>query len=287
MFHWQLQDFQTGDKIEAPWDSTVSSSTYARKNRAFSPRAFRPPPGMRSIAQLVSTIGPTWGDYVAMLDNEAAYLGNLGDNVTDVSQLWQFAIMQADGLSPMPVLSDATDISVPSAGLALEFTREYANSITSRNTFGPLGYGWTDNWQYSLAVASDGTVTVTMPSGQERVFQPDSRYTDSTSPSPATPAPWQPSPAARPAARQLPLAGSRRHRRVFNSNGTLDYIQDTQGNRITAGYTGGRLTSLTSSSGGSLTIALQRGGLISSVTSSAGQTVAYGYDATQSAISRP
>ena len=35
----------------------------------------------------------------------------------------------------------------------------------------------------------------------------------------------------------------------YNPNGTLNYIQDTNGNRITAGYTGGQLTSLTASSG--------------------------------------
>ncbi len=38
----------------------------------------------------------------------------------------------------------------------------------ARDTIGPLGYGWSEDWQYSLSVASDGTVTVTMPSGEQR-----------------------------------------------------------------------------------------------------------------------
>ena len=66
------------------------------------------PPGISSqawsaiFAGLQSEIGPTIGDYVTMLDNEATYLGQLGENVTDVSQLWSLAVMQADGLTPDP-----------------------------------------------------------------------------------------------------------------------------------------------------------------------------------------
>ena len=66
----------------------------------------------------------------------------------------------------------------------------------------------------------------------------------------------------------------------YNANGTLNYIQDTNGNRITAGYTGGRLTSLTASSGQSITIAYNAAGLISTVTDSQGRVTTYTYDAT-------
>ena len=41
---------------------------------------------------------------------------------------------------------------------------------------------------------------------------------------------------------------------VFRTDGTLDYIQDTNGNRITAGYTGTLQTSLTQSNGSSFTL---------------------------------
>ena len=37
-----------------------------------------------------------------LLDNEASYLGQLGEDVTDVNQLWGFAVQQADNcLSPV------------------------------------------------------------------------------------------------------------------------------------------------------------------------------------------
>ena len=41
----------------------------------------------------------------------------------------------------------------------------------------------------------------------------------------------------------------------FNASGAIDFTEDTNGNRTTAGYTSGRLASLTHSSGASLTFA--------------------------------
>ena len=78
----------------------------------------------------------------------------------------------------MPVLDSETDISVPPRDWPSISVARPPTAGRSRNTTGPLGYGWTDNWEYSLAVDSSGTVTVTMPSGQERIFQPDTRYAD-------------------------------------------------------------------------------------------------------------
>ena len=39
----------------------------------------------RVVADLVDQIGPTWGDYIDMLSDNAAYLGRLGLHVIDVS----------------------------------------------------------------------------------------------------------------------------------------------------------------------------------------------------------
>src|SRR5206468_47400 len=68
----------------------------------------------------------------------------------------------------------------------------------------------------------------------------------------------------------------------FNPNptGTLKYVQDTNGNRITAGYTSGRLSSLTASSGPSITIGYNGAGLIGTVSDSQGRSTTYTYDAT-------
>ena len=67
---------------------------------------------------------------------------------------------------------------------------------------------------------------------------------------------------------------------AYNPDGTLNYVQDTNGDRITAGYTDGLLTSLTDSSGQFLTLAYNAAGLVSSVTDSDGRTTTYSYDPT-------
>ncbi len=208
------------------------------------------------------------------MDDNATYLGRLGEDVTDVTSLWQFEIEQAEGLSPVGTLASQADISVPSAGDLLDFTRQFANSLLTRNTLGPFGYGWTDNWQYSLAVGSDGTVTVTMPSGQERVFQPDSRSAAYFS------QPGDHGTLIREVNGSFLLEEADGTTEAFNGNSTLDYIQDQNGNRVTAGYSDGQLVSLSSTSGESLAIGYNAGGTIQSVTSSDGRAVDYTYDST-------
>ena len=77
---------------------------------------------------LTSQLGDTWGGYVQLLDNEASYLGELGEDITDVSLLWNFAVQQADNsLSPVgPDLASATDDSVVIPGsLSLSLSRGF------------------------------------------------------------------------------------------------------------------------------------------------------------------
>ncbi len=127
-------------------------------------------------------------------------------------------------------------------------------------------------------MATDGTVTVTMPGGVERVFQPDSRGFDYFS---------QPGDYGVLAhnGSGYTLRESNGQIEFFNGDGTLGYIQDINGNRITAGYDpSGQLTSLTSYSATSLIVPVSSlniaysSGLIQSVTSSDGRTVNYTYD---------
>ncbi|MDE2508030.1 MAG: RHS repeat protein, partial [Planctomycetota bacterium] len=269
-FQFNLQVYTQKDQATVDWGGLASSLQPAGLSSAAWGAVY---------AGLTADLGNTWGDYVRMLDNNARYLGKLGENVNDVAQLWQFAILQADGLSPAPVLSSSTDLSVPSAGIPLDFTRTFGASVVARNLSGPFGYGWTDNWQYSLTSAADGTVTVIMPSGLTRVFQPDSRGTDYFDQAGDH---GVLSLLADGTYQLLETNGTIEH---FNANGTLDYVQDANGNRVTAGYTSGQLTSLTSSSGGSIAIGYNSAGLISTLTSSDGRVVQYSYDAANQHLS--
>src|ERR1017187_8916880 len=122
-----------------------------------------------------NSVGSTWGSYVTMLDNNSAYLGRLGLNVADISKLLAFQFMQDDGLCPLRTLASSVDVSVPAPGLPLTFSRSFGEPISQRYAMGPMGRGWSHNWQYSLTQGSDGTITIFGPGGSQRIFQPDTR----------------------------------------------------------------------------------------------------------------
>jgi RHS repeat-associated protein len=67
---------------------------------------------------------------------------------------------------------------------------------------------------------------------------------------------------------------------AFNPDGSLNYLQDTNGNRVTAGYnSSGDLTSLLASNGSALTLTYNSQGLITSITDPSRQATQYIYDA--------
>ena len=215
-------------------------------------------------------IGTTWGNYVTTLDNNAFYLGQLGLNVQDVSKLLAFQFIQADGLCPLQTLASSVDATVPAPGLPLIFSRSYGERISQRYALGPLGRGWTHNWQYSLQTNGDGTITIVGPGGSQRVFQPDKRggYFNQAGDYGTI------APAGGGAYTLTEKSGLLYY---YQANGSLGYVQDLNNNRITLGYTGGVLTSLTHSSGQSLTLAYS-GGLIQSVADSTGRATTFTYD---------
>ena len=204
-------------------------------------------------------VGTTWGGYVTMLDDILAYLGRLGLNVQDVSKLLAFQFMQADGLCPLQTLASSVDASVPAPGLPLVFSRSFGERISQRYAWGPLGRGWSHNWQYSLQQASDGTVTVTGPGGSQRVFQPDRRggYFNQAGDYGTI------APAGGGAYTLTEKSGLLYY---YQPSGSLGYVQDLNNNRITLGYTGGLLTGLTHSSGQNIQLGYNSAGLVQTVT---------------------
>jgi RHS repeat-associated protein len=225
-------------------------------------------------ASFTAQVGMTWGDYVRMLDDNASYLGRLGDRVEDVGQLLSFEFMQADGLSPLRSLAGSTDASVPAPGLPLAFTRSFAEPISQRFALGSLGRGWSHNWQYSLQQAADGTVTVLGPGGSRRTFQPDSRNSNNYFSQPGDHAALTPLGGG-----VFTLQEKSGLLYAFQSDGKVNYVQDLNGNRITASYSGNQLAQLTHSSGQYLQLAYNGAGRIQSVTDQLGRQTLFGYDA--------
>ena len=170
----------------------------------------------------------------------------------------------------------AVDDSVAIPGtLSLSITRGFALPIDGRDAMGPFGLGWSTPWQTTAIVAKDGTVTIVGAGDSQRVFQPDTRAAGTYF--------SQPGDTGRLTADGhggYLLTEADGTATDYNANGTLNDIQDTNGNRITAGYTSGKLTSLTASSGQSIDLAYNAAGLIASITDSLGRTTTYTYDAT-------
>jgi RHS repeat-associated protein len=216
-------------------------------------------------------VGATWGDYVSALNDNAAYLGRLGIRIADVSQLLAFKITQADGLSVIRSIASFTDASTPTPGLRLSFERIFPQSISRRYDLGVLGRGWSHNWDMTRSVAADGTVTVTGPAGTRRTFQPDSRggYFAQTGDHGVLEA---------LAGNIFKLTESRGLVRQFRADGKLDYVQDPNANRITCGYSGNQLVSLSHFSGQSLQLTYNGAGRIATITDPAGRQTILSYD---------
>jgi RHS repeat-associated protein len=227
------------------------------------------------FANLAAQTGTTWGNLVQTLDENASYLGQLGQDVTGLADLFGFEIAQANGIA-QSALAAAEDISVPVPGLPLAIDRTISSTLSGHYVFGPFGYGWVlgGGWAQTLAVGSDGTVVISDPSGFERVFQPDSRggghyFAQAGDHGTLTSL----------GNGEYTVSEPNGQTEDFQ-DGRLAFIHDASGKGSMAGYTNGRLTSLTDTSGAQLGLTYNAAGLISGVTSSTGQTATYTYDAT-------
>ena len=199
-------------------------------------------------------------------------MSQLGEYTDDVQRLFGFAINTANDALTSGSIDSVTDASFPVPGaIPLEFDRQFNASISGRDTMGPFGMGWTDNWQISASADSDGNVTIS-DDGSLLYFakQSDGSYLDA-------PGEYGTLTLVSGAYQYVQTDGTII---AFNTNGTLNYEQDTNGNRITAGYnSSGELTSLTASNGSAITIQYNAQGLISQITDPAGQSTTYTYDA--------
>lgn len=83
----------------------------------------------------------TTGDYVRRLGENAQVLARLGQQITDVNELWAMDLQQAYGYSVIPVLNSAVDSFVPTPGVRLDLARRFASNLRARNSIGLFGRG--------------------------------------------------------------------------------------------------------------------------------------------------
>ena len=156
--------------------TTRTSSTGRRSRTTCAPAASPPKHGNRSSGNLAAQTGATWGDYVRMLNDNARYLAELGETVTDIRDLLSFEVMQA--IRPEPHAHAGQRGRRPGAGAGiahhLHAQLQHGHPVALRagpvrsRLVGQLGY-------VRSPMPPDGTVTILGPGGSRRVFQPDSR----------------------------------------------------------------------------------------------------------------
>jgi RHS repeat-associated protein len=222
-------------------------------------------------ANLRPRLKTTVGDFYALLHEDAQALAQNGVSTNRLNLLLRFEIAMANDQSPVSAGETALDLAYPAPGLPLKFTRTFlGSSIAARYHLGRLGRGWADGFDVSAHTdAATNRVTV-QQAALTRSFTPNADGSYSSVPGDYG---------------ILTHAGGVYQLRektgviiVFRADGSLDYVEDKNRNRITAGYSGERLTTLTHSNGSVMSLSYDGNGRIRQVTDPAGRTATYTYD---------
>ncbi len=224
------------------------------------------------FANFVVNMGPTVATYHAALAADATYLGEIGEPTDNVLTLVSFELEKANAAFTTQTLDTVTDDSLPAPGMALTFQRSFQASIAGRYTEGLFGYGWTTNWDIWATTDSSGNAVITNDGGTlYYIKETDGSYqSEAGDDSVVT--------IANGAYRLVATDGTIYQ---FNPNGTIGYVQDFNGSRITAGYNfAGQLVSLTDSNGEYVGLSYNAQGHVSELTDSTGVTETFGYDPT-------
>jgi RHS repeat-associated protein len=162
-----------------------------------------------------------------------------------------------------------TDLTIPGRGVPLAFVRNYSAAMS--NLDGPLGYGWTDNYNMNLTFDASGNATVEEENGSLVTFNPNGTG-GFTAPSRVLAALQH-----NPDGTYTFTRNQQQIRYTFSSTGALQSETDRNGYVTTLSYTGGQLASVTDPAGRKLTFTYT-GSRISQIGEPDGSTVGFGYD---------
>jgi len=166
-----------------------------------------------------------------------------------------------------------TDLAIPTRGLPLEFTRVY-NSLDPQP--GPLGWGWTHNWNLRLTQPTTDTVVVTFGDGHAEKWTWNGTAYDG--------APGVFSALVKNGDGTFDLTQKDQTRYHFAADGRLLWAEDRNGNRTTLTYDAqGRLVTVTEPAGRALTFEYTSPvstTLISRITDPASRTIQFTYNIT-------
>jgi RHS repeat-associated protein len=222
--------------------------------------------------RLKAQVGTTWGDYLTVLRDNADHLAELGQRVHDSAQLFTFEFVQAAQLGSPPSLTSVDDAGCPAPGLPLVFARSFLAGPSYRAREGALGRGWTHSYEITLHERPDGSVVVNGPDGFDRIFDPDGigGYTG---------APGDYATLTAETGDQFLLAEKYGLSTHFRPDGRFDYIEEPNGNRVTATYNAsGELTRVRHSNGDEFTFTYYASGRLATLIDHDGRVTNYAYD---------
>ncbi|TCX51223.1 hypothetical protein C1I38_10595 [Dehalobacter sp. 12DCB1] len=162
---------------------------------------------------------------------------------------------------------EKTDITIPTIGMPLQFTRYYNSQDTS--TSGPLGQGWQHNYNCTVTINQDGSATVLYPDGHQVKFasssgtfiRPPACFENLTE-----------------VTGGYELTFKDQTVYEFDSSGKLCAIRDKNGNRTTLTYNGSLLQTVTEPTGRTLQFTYYPDNKLQQVTDPAGRTLIFTYD---------
>ena len=218
-----------------------------------------------------SSIGSTWADYLRALDTQAHLLALANQPSYDMGNLLAALFSQAIGAPYRRTLAAAVDAQAPAPALPLQFSRFATDGLEHRFTVGPLGRGWSHNYEYALTQPTNGVVVIRTPGGGARRFAlgADSVWHGET-------ADYATLVATGGGFALLEKEGISWQ---FDAGGQLLSIEEPNHNRVTLSYSGGQLTGLSHSAGPSSTLEYSAQGRLARLTDHAGQVTTYEYDA--------
>jgi RHS repeat-associated protein/uncharacterized repeat protein (TIGR01451 family) len=276
-------DTTNGDQIPVQVDQIQAGQSidWASQQASLQPITFSTAAWNVIFNNLLAALGTTTDSYNAALAQAATYLGGLGETtaqVSNVDRLWSFLISQANASYPTATLSSAVDAGLSTPGsLSLAIDRTFVSSIAGRYQPGIFGLGWSTSWQTTLTVATSGNVTINSGGTIGHfVLQANGSYLDTAGEYGTLSSPGG----------VFTFTTTSGTQYVFRTGGQLNYVQDTNGNRIALGYnTQNQLVTLTYSNPSyssepseELKLTYNTQGLVSQVADGTGAKWSYNYD---------
>jgi RHS repeat-associated protein len=258
--------FEAVEKIgdDTPMDWTVVES-------AVHPTGMGDDAWQALLTNLQAHVGPTTADYVGSLVDDAVYLATHGSRTQSVGKLLRYALLSAGGaMSPRPVLAAAVDVAIPTTRLPLVFARTASVPIEDRFRLGPLGRGWSHNYEIFLRVESAEEIVIEGPGSRKR------RFTNHTG------SEWEGDPGetaglSDDGAGEYLLLEKDGITWAFDASGYLTSVSEPNGYALTLTYNAGLLERVDHSEGQYLTLAYYPDGTLQQVDDSLGRQVDYVY----------